>query len=237
MNMKERSWQGPKEVESCAVLDPAESSELASLTVDEIASLFGRKSSLVALHWLLASNELQQAALAALLGKAGRRSVRVLNADLTIPSYLRLLSRLCGDAAAQTEQEIAESPFQFGAPETEEPESFSEEAFSQSETRTGTDDETDRKAPLIPTGADAPAEGWPTYRTRYARVTSSQGLAPSLGPMPLTAPDPARTTICSPSSTLSWRTVYLKTRSTSCLPGRHREIRPRGSPPTRQMAN
>jgi phosphatidylserine/phosphatidylglycerophosphate/cardiolipin synthase-like enzyme len=144
MNMRERSWQDAKDVEYYAAHDPARSAELASLKADEIASLFGRKSSLVALHWLLASNELRQAALAALLGKAGRRSVRVLNADLAIPDYLRLLSRLCGDAAAQTEQEVAESPFRFGAPEMEESESFSEEAFSQSETRTATDDETDR---------------------------------------------------------------------------------------------
>jgi hypothetical protein len=83
--------------------------ELANLTADEIATIFGRKSSLVALHWLLASNELQRAALAALLGNAGRRSVRVLDSNLRIPTYLRLVSRLCREAAEQTEQEAAQT--------------------------------------------------------------------------------------------------------------------------------
>jgi phosphatidylserine/phosphatidylglycerophosphate/cardiolipin synthase-like enzyme len=119
------------------------STEHGKLTADEIAALLGRKSALVALHWLLASNELQQEALAALLMKPGPRSVRIVNADLTIPDYLRLLSRLCGDAAEQTEQEAAESPFQFGARAVEESEAFSKEAFSQSEMRTAQVDETD----------------------------------------------------------------------------------------------
>jgi hypothetical protein len=109
MNVRVGSRQDIQNVDSYATLDIERSPDLLNLTADEIASLFGRESSLVALHWLLASNELQQAALAALLGKAGRRSVRVLNADLTIPDYLRLLSRLCEDAAAQTEKEIGDS--------------------------------------------------------------------------------------------------------------------------------
>jgi hypothetical protein len=91
-------------------LQEAESAaERANLTTDEIATIFGRKSALVALHWLLVSNELQQAALAALLGKAGRRSVPILGSHLPVPSYLRLVSRLCREAAEQTEQEAAET--------------------------------------------------------------------------------------------------------------------------------
>jgi hypothetical protein len=91
--------QDTREVKPYSVLGPER-----RLAADEIASLLGRKSALVALHWLLASNELQ-AALAALLMKLGPRSVRVLGSHLPIPSYLRLLSRLCEEAAEQTEQE------------------------------------------------------------------------------------------------------------------------------------
>jgi hypothetical protein len=83
--------------------------EFENLATDEIATLFGRKSSVAALHWLLASNELQQAVLAALLGKGRRRSVSVLGSNLPTPSYLRLVSRLCREAAEQTEQEAAQT--------------------------------------------------------------------------------------------------------------------------------
>jgi outer membrane protein OmpA-like peptidoglycan-associated protein len=90
-------------------LQEAESSaEFGNLTANEVARLFGRKSSLDAVHWLLASNELQQAALAALLGKAGSHSVSVHGSNLPIPNYLRLVSGLCREAAAQTEQEAAD---------------------------------------------------------------------------------------------------------------------------------
>jgi D-alanyl-D-alanine carboxypeptidase len=95
MIAREPSVQDRREAESSA--------ELANLTSDEIATIFGRKSSLVALHWLLTSNELQQAALTALLGKAGRRSVSILGSNLPMPSCLRLLSRLCQEAAEHTE--------------------------------------------------------------------------------------------------------------------------------------
>jgi lysozyme len=85
-----------------------EASETANLLADEIATALGRRSSLAVLHYLLASNEWRQPALAALLGQPRQRTVRVLNTDLTISSYLRLLSRLCRDAADQIEQEARE---------------------------------------------------------------------------------------------------------------------------------
>jgi hypothetical protein len=105
MNARVGSRQDIQKVDSYATLDSARSPDLANLTADEIATIFGRKSALVALHWLLASNELQQAALAALLSQPGRRSVSVLGSNLPVPRYLRLVSRLCREAAEQTEQE------------------------------------------------------------------------------------------------------------------------------------
>jgi hypothetical protein len=104
-------------------LQEAESSaEFTNLTADEIATIFGRKSALVALHWLLASNELQQAALAALLSQPGRRSVSVLGSNLPMPSYLRLVSRLCREAAEETEHEAAQAADEVAAADRTGPE-------------------------------------------------------------------------------------------------------------------
>jgi hypothetical protein len=85
---------------------PALSPAHAHLTADEIAVSFGRLPAIVALHQALASPEPQRAALAILLGNAGRRSTRMHGSDVAIPSYLRLLSRLCREAAEHGEQEL-----------------------------------------------------------------------------------------------------------------------------------
>jgi hypothetical protein len=82
---------------------PALSPAHAHLSADEIATRFGRLPAIIALHQALASPEPQHAALAVLLGNAGRRSTRVDGLNVAIPTYLRLLSRLCREAAEEAE--------------------------------------------------------------------------------------------------------------------------------------
>jgi hypothetical protein len=77
----------------------------AHLTADEITINLGRRPAVIALHQALASPLPQQAALAVLLGSGGRRSTHVHGHDMPIPVYLRLLSRLCREAAEHGEQE------------------------------------------------------------------------------------------------------------------------------------
>jgi flagellar motor protein MotB len=60
----------------------------------------------LALHQLVNSPEMQQVSLASLLGKAARQTVRVDGADISVPSYLRLISRLSGEVAEQSEAEV-----------------------------------------------------------------------------------------------------------------------------------
>ena len=84
--------------------------EHASLPTDEVTVVLGRLPALVALHLMLDSPEPRLATLAALLGKAGKRSMRLNGSDVPIPSYLRLLSHLSREASEQMEgeQSIAE---------------------------------------------------------------------------------------------------------------------------------
>jgi hypothetical protein len=86
---------------------PAMAAEHANLAAEEITTIFGREPATLALHSLLGSPQPRQAALAALLGRAGRRIVQVDGRDVAVPVYLRLLSRLCAEAAEHNEQEIA----------------------------------------------------------------------------------------------------------------------------------
>ena len=79
----------------------------ASLPTDELTVVLGRRPALVALHLMLDSPEPRLATLAALLGNAGKRSMRLNGADVPIPSYLRLLSHLCREASEQMEGERA----------------------------------------------------------------------------------------------------------------------------------
>ncbi len=128
---QERAMQEASEWESGVAespeLDPylgirsAMAPEHANLTADEITSAFGRTPAVVAIHWLLASSELQQAVLAALLGKVGRRSIRIHGSDMPISSYLRLVARLCREVAQQREAEDAGESPPFGPAATELP--------------------------------------------------------------------------------------------------------------------
>jgi hypothetical protein len=99
---------GSSEPDPYMAIRPALSPAHAHLTADEIAVSFGRLPAIIALHQALASPEPQRAALAVLLGSAGRRSTRVHGSNVAIPAYLRLLSRLCREAAEHGEQELEE---------------------------------------------------------------------------------------------------------------------------------
>jgi hypothetical protein len=83
--------------------------DAAHLTADEISLKFGRRPAILALHQMLISPELQQAMTGRLLGGSGRRWIRVNGADISVSSYLRLLSRLCREVAEQSEKEVSEA--------------------------------------------------------------------------------------------------------------------------------
>ena len=97
------------------MLATAESGEFESLSAPESLvpeppqALQGLPAGL-ALHQLVNSPEIQQVSLASLLGKGARQTVRVDGADMSVPSYLRLISRLSGEVAAQSESETPDSP-------------------------------------------------------------------------------------------------------------------------------
>jgi hypothetical protein len=95
------------EVDPYAEIRSAMAPEHANLDENEIAPVFGPRPAMLALHQLVNSPEMRQATLASLLGKAGRRSVKVNGSDVSIPSYLRLISRLSGEVAEQSEAEVA----------------------------------------------------------------------------------------------------------------------------------
>jgi lysozyme len=98
--------RGLSEPDPYFAIRAALSPEHAHLTAEEIAVNFGRTPAIVALHQALASPQPQLAALAVLLGRAGRRSTQVQTSNIAIPSYLRLLARLCLEAAEQSEAEL-----------------------------------------------------------------------------------------------------------------------------------
>lgn len=72
---------------------------------NEIAVVLGRAPARLLLHQLLNSQEIRQAAMASLLGRAARRSVRVHGVNIPIPAYLRVVSHLCQEVAEQAERE------------------------------------------------------------------------------------------------------------------------------------
>lgn len=55
------------------------------------------------LHEQLNSSQMRQAVVAALLGHGGRGYVRINGSDVPTPEYLRMMSRLCGQVADETE--------------------------------------------------------------------------------------------------------------------------------------
>jgi Mannosyl-glycoprotein endo-beta-N-acetylglucosaminidase len=88
-----------------SAMDP----EHANLGANEITLVFGRMPATLVLHQLVNSPEMRQATLASLLGKRARRSVRFHGSDISIPAYLRMVSRLCREVAEQSEAESEQS--------------------------------------------------------------------------------------------------------------------------------
>ncbi len=115
------------ELDPYAALRPALSPEHANLSSNEITLLLGPLPATLVLHQLVNSRELQKAALASLLGHSGRRSVQVNGQDISIPAYLRLVSRLCREVADQTE--APQKPFS-GVVELEEENQISDKSCS-----------------------------------------------------------------------------------------------------------
>jgi hypothetical protein len=102
--------EAPYEVDPYAEIRSALRPDHAVLGADELTVTFGRRPALVTLHRMLASPGPQQASLAVLLGRAGRPSLRLNGSDVPLPSYLRVLSRLCREAAEQSEQDLGYAP-------------------------------------------------------------------------------------------------------------------------------
>ena len=111
------------EIDPYMAIRPALSPAHAHLTADEIAISFGPLPAVLTLYQALSSPAPRQAALAVLLGRAGRRSTRMHGRDVSIPAYLRTLSHLCREAAEQAENGLgrdrraeAEIPFTGNRP-------------------------------------------------------------------------------------------------------------------------
>jgi hypothetical protein len=77
--------------------------EHVDLVANEVTGILGDRPAALALHELLNSPTMQQATVASVLGDKGRRSVHVNGRDISIPAYLRLVSRLCGEVSEQGE--------------------------------------------------------------------------------------------------------------------------------------
>lgn len=109
------------EIDPYAGIRPALSPEHASLEANEVTLVLGRMPAALVLHQLINSPQLRQAASASLLGKAGRRSVRVNGSDIPIPTYLRLVSHLCREVAGESEMELTGvTPSRETAPQQEQ---------------------------------------------------------------------------------------------------------------------
>jgi phosphatidylserine/phosphatidylglycerophosphate/cardiolipin synthase-like enzyme/V8-like Glu-specific endopeptidase len=94
--------------------------EHANLDANDLTGVLGPMPAAVVLHQFLNSPQMRQASLASVLGKASRRSVLVHGSLVPVPTYLRLVSRLCREVAELSEAEGERSPESEG----EIPQSF-----------------------------------------------------------------------------------------------------------------
>ena len=105
--VERNTWRADsRELDPYAAIRSAMAPEHVDLPANEVTKILGRTPATLVLHQLLNSPVTQQVMLASLLGKHGRRSVRVDGSDLSIPAYLRLVSRLCTEVAEQSEAEF-----------------------------------------------------------------------------------------------------------------------------------
>jgi flagellar motor protein MotB len=98
------------EADPYAGIRPAMAPEHAHLPAEEVTVILGRLPAALALHQLVHSPEIKQATLASFLGKAARKSVRVNGSNISLPAYFRLIARLSGEVAEQSEAEIVSEP-------------------------------------------------------------------------------------------------------------------------------
>ena len=109
------------EFDPYSAIRPGLRPEHAALGEHELTVIVGRQPTLIALHQMLGSPQPQMAVLAALLGKTGRRSMKLDGTDVPIPAYLRRLSRMCREAAEQSEMEFPGGASGWeGAPQQEQ---------------------------------------------------------------------------------------------------------------------
>ena len=94
---------GAFEVDPYSAIRPVLSSETAKLPANEITLVLGHLPASLVLHQLLGSPAMRQATVASILGSGARRTVRVNGVNVPIPAYLRMVSRLCGEVAEQSE--------------------------------------------------------------------------------------------------------------------------------------
>jgi hypothetical protein len=92
---------------------PALRPDYAALPARQISAVAGSQPGLVALHRMLATPEPGHAALAVMLGDAGARRIRSNGNEIDVAAYLRLLSRLCWEAAEHAEQAFGPGPAQL----------------------------------------------------------------------------------------------------------------------------
>ena len=136
--------------------------EHADRSAEEIMTVFGREPATIALHSLLASAQVGQAALAALLGGGGLRIIKVNGRDLTVPACLRLLSRLCAQAAEHEDRAFeageseavleAESPFMLAespVPKFPEPQAMGQTFPGGQDAECGPDPKSERRAAVL----------------------------------------------------------------------------------------
>jgi hypothetical protein len=86
-------------------LQEAESQERADSPLHEAAFSAGATPAAVTLSEMLSSAEMQQAAMASVLGHSAQRTIRYRGANMTIPAYLRLVSDVSREVAEQAEAE------------------------------------------------------------------------------------------------------------------------------------
>ena len=86
-----------------AFMRPAMAPEHANLSANELTLVLGGKPAALVLHQLLHSPQMRAATLASILGRGARRSVPFQGRSVSIPAYLRLISRLCQEAAEYAE--------------------------------------------------------------------------------------------------------------------------------------
>ena len=98
------------EIDPYAAIRSAMSAEHSELPANEVTLTLGRMPATLVLHQLLNSPETRKATLASLLGRAAQRSVRFNGANVSIPVYLRLVSRLCREVAEQADALEAPRP-------------------------------------------------------------------------------------------------------------------------------